>query len=122
MDRILRDLMKHHPPHGHLGLENLDEMPGDALSFAVFVSGEHQGIRVLELRFELANDLGLALGQDVEGRKVVLDVDAEAGPVLLLQILRHVGGALREVPYVADTGLDVIVGGEEALNGPRFGR
>ena len=39
-DRLPGDLVEHHPLHRHLGSEQLQEMPADALSFPVLVRGQ----------------------------------------------------------------------------------
>ena len=49
LDRRLRDLVEDHPPHRHLRLQHLDEMPGDRLAFAVFVCREQQLVGLGEL-------------------------------------------------------------------------
>ena len=109
-DRRLGDLVEDHPLHGDvLRLELVEEVPGDRLALAVLVGGEEELVGVLEQVLELA-DLGLLpLGHDVVGLEAVLDVDRQPAPRLVLDLRRGVGGALREVPDVADRGLDDVV-------------
>ena len=59
-DRILRDLMKHHSLHRDLGLEHLQQMPGDGLAFAVLISCEQEFVCVLQCALEIGD--GLLLG------------------------------------------------------------
>ena len=62
------------------GLENLLEMPGDRLSFAVRVGGEEDFVALLRLADEVGDDGLLVLGDDVRGfelRVIGGDADAE---------------------------------------------
>ena len=54
------DLVEDHPAHRHLGLERLDQVPGDGLALAVLIRGEVELVGVLDQRLELA-DLLLAV-------------------------------------------------------------
>ena len=47
-DGGLGDLMEDHAMNGDLGLEHLDQMPGDGLTLAVLVSGEIELVGLLE--------------------------------------------------------------------------
>ena len=47
VDRRFRDLVEHEPPDGHLGFENLAEVPTDRLSLTIFVRGEVENLRLL---------------------------------------------------------------------------
>ena len=95
-DRRLRDLVEDHPLDGNLGLEHLVQVPGDRLALAVFVRREQELVGVLEERLQLGDLLLLVRVDDVERAEVVLDVDAEPRPLLLLVLGRDVRGALRE--------------------------
>ena len=119
LDRRLRDLVEHHPPDRHLRLEDLDEMPGDRLPFAVFVCREQELVGVLELRLQVADDRFLLRVDDVERLELVVDVHAEARPRLLLLVCGNLGGVVREVADVADRRLDHVVLAEVA--GDRLG-
>ena len=46
-DGFLGDFVEDHPFDRHLGIQQLGQMPADALPFAVFVSGQQQLIRAL---------------------------------------------------------------------------
>jgi hypothetical protein len=122
LDRLLGDLVEHHPPHRHLGLEHLVQVPGDRLSFAIFIGREVQlgglGQQVLQLL-----DLGLLLGRhDVQRHEAVLDVDAGAGPRLAAVRVGDLVGPGRQVADVADRRLDDRAATEEAADGLRLGR
>ena len=84
LDRLLGDLVEDHPAHRHLGLELLLEVPGDRLALAVLVGGEEELGGVLEQPLELGHVRLLVAGDHVVGREVVVDVDAEPGPLLAL--------------------------------------
>ena len=79
--------------HRDLGLELVEQVPGDGLALAVLVGGEEELVGVLEQALELG-DVGLLVaGDHVVGLEAVVDVDAEAGPRLALDLGRDVGGA-----------------------------
>jgi len=80
-----------HPAGGDLGLELLEQVPGDGLALAVLVCREVELVGVLEERLELGDLLLLVGRDDVEGLEVVIDVDAEAGPRLGAELLRDLG-------------------------------
>ena len=101
VDRLLRDLVEDHAPDRHLRLQHLQQVPGDRLALAVFVGREQELVGVLQELLQLADLLLLVRVDDVERLEVVLDVDAEPRPLLLLVLLRDVGGALGQVADVA---------------------
>jgi hypothetical protein len=85
---------------GHLGLERLEQVPGDGLALAVLIGGEEELVRALEQVLELG-DLRLLVGaDDVQRLEVVVDVDAEPRPRLALVLRRHVSGVARQVADV----------------------
>ena len=49
-DRVAGDLVEDHAPHRDLGLEHLEQVPGDGLALAVLVSGQEELVRVLQRR------------------------------------------------------------------------
>ena len=107
VDRGLGDLVEHHPLHGHLRLQVLEQVPGDRLALAVFVRREIQLGRVLQRRLELF-DHGLAtLGELVGRLEPVVDVDVQA-----------LG---RKVGHVAHRGAHVVVAAEELRQRFRLG-
>ena len=59
---------------------------------------------------------------DVEGLEVVLDVDAEAGPLLFLILLGNVRSLRRKVSNVANARLDHEIAAEDFLQGFGFRR
>ena len=118
----LRDLVEDHPPHRHLRLQHLREVPGDRLALAVFVRREQELVGVLQLRLQVGDDLLLARVDDIERLEVVVDVDAEAGPRLALVLRRDLGRVVGQVADVADRRLDDVVGAEVAGDRLRLGR
>ncbi len=112
----LRDLVEHHPPHRDLRLQHLEQMPGDRLALAVFVRREQELVGDLEQLLQLGDLLPLVGVDDVEGLEVVVDVDAEARPALLLVLLRDVGRALGQIADVTDARLDDEAVAEVALD------
>ena len=109
LDRLLRDLVEDHPAHGDLRLQHLAQVPGDRLALAIFVRREQELVGVRELRPQIRDDGLLLRIDDVERLEVLIDVDAEPGPRLLLVLGRHLCGAVREVADMADRRLDHVV-------------
>ena len=122
LDRILRDLVEHHPLDGNLGVQDLEQVPGDRLALAVFVRREQELGGVLQLALELVDLLLLVGIDDVERLERVIDVDAEAGPRLLLHRGRNVGGAIRKIADVADRRFHDVAVAEVPGNGLCLGR
>ena len=122
VDRLRGDLVEHHPAYRHLGLELVEEVPGDGLTLAVLVGCEEELGGVLEEALELGHVGALVPGHHVVGREVVVDVDAEPGPRLALDLGGDVGGALREVADVPDRGLDDVAVPQVAGDRLRLGR
>src|SRR5439155_53489 len=81
-----------HPVHRHLGLEGLQQVPGDGFALAVLIGGEVELVRLLQQRLELGDLLLLVGADDVERLEAVVDVDAVLGPGLALVLGRDVGG------------------------------
>ncbi len=107
---------------GTFGFSTSGEVPADRFALAVLVGREVEHVGVLERVLELL-DLLLLLGRDdVERLEVVVDVDAQARPRLLL----HLGGDVlrrgRQVADVADRGLDHEALGQEGRDRARLGR
>jgi hypothetical protein len=121
-DSAAGDLVENQPHDGDVGLQYLDQMPGDGLALAVFVSCEVELRRLLELLFEGRDLLLLVGGDHVERLEVVVDVDAEARPLLALVLLGNLGRGRGQVADVADRGLHHPVRSQEPGNGPRLGR
>ena len=106
LDRVAGDLVEDHALHRDLRLQHLEQVPGDRLALAVLVRREQELVGVGEQLLQLAHLLPLVRIDDVEGLELVVDVDAEPGPRLLLVLLRNVGRALGKVADVADARLD----------------
>jgi 1-acyl-sn-glycerol-3-phosphate acyltransferase len=119
-DRVFGDLVEHHPADGHLRLQHLDEVPGDRLSFAVFVRREQQLVRARELLLEVGDDLLLVGVDDVERFEAVLDVDAEPRPRLFLHRGRDLARLVGEVADVTDARGHVEAVAEVAGDRPRL--
>jgi hypothetical protein len=98
-----------HPPHGHLRVQHLAQVPRDRLALAILVGREQQLVGVLELRLQVGDDFLLARVDDVQRLEVLVDVDAEARPLLALQLRRDLSSVVREVADVADRRLDDVV-------------
>ena len=121
-DRLRGDLVEDHPAVRHLGLEFLQQVPGDGLALAVFIGGEQEFVGVLEQALELGDLLALVAVHDEQRLEVVVDVDAEPGPRLAPVLGRDLGRAVRHVADVADAGLDHVALAEVPGDGPRLGR
>jgi hypothetical protein len=122
LDRVLRDLVEDHPANRDLRLQDLEQVPGDCLAFAVFVRREQQLVGALQRPLQL-RDLALLVGIDhVERLEAVLDVHPEARPRLLLQLLRDLRRTVGKVADVADARLDDVIATEVARDGLRLRR
>ena len=121
-DRLRGDLVEDHPAGRHLGLELLQQVPGDGLALAVFIGGEQEFVGVLEQALELGDLLPLVAVHDVQGLEVVVHVDAQAGPRLALVLGRDIGRAVGHVADVAHAGLDHVALAEVPGDGPGLGR
>ena len=96
--------MEDHPPNRDLRLQDLDEMPGDRLAFAVLVSREQELVSVREPLLERVDDLLLVLVDDVERLERMLDVDTQRAEAFPLR-LGNVRSAVGEVANMADARL-----------------
>ncbi len=103
--------------HRHLGVEDLEEVPGDRLTLAILVGCEVQLVRLLQRLLEERDLLLLAAGHGIEGLEVVVDVDSDAGPLLALERRGHLSGVAREIANVAYRRLDDVSVTEVARNG-----
>ena len=65
--------------------------------------------------------LSLVGGDDVVGREVLIDIDAEAAPFLVLDLLRDLGGRLRKIADVTIARLDPVLVAEETAKNLRLG-
>ena len=104
-DRLLGDLVEHHPLDLHLGGEELEQVPADAFALPVFVRGQQQSLGALEGILELLDHLLLVLRHHVEGLEVVGGVHAQVGPLLALVGRRDLAGVVGKIPDMAHGGL-----------------
>ncbi len=65
---------------GHLGLQGLDQVPGNGLTLPILICGQVEGRGVLEQILELLDLLLAPGGVDVDGLEVAFDVDSQARP------------------------------------------
>ena len=121
LDRVGRDLVEHHPTHRDLRVEHLEQMPRDGLPLAVLIGREIELVGVGHQRLQLADVVLLVGRDDVDGLEVVLGVHADDRPLPILEVLRHVGHARRQVADVTDGGLDHVVVAEKARDGLGLG-
>ena len=97
-------------------------MPADRFALAVFIGREEDLVDVLEEGAELGDLLLLLRGHDVERLEIVLDVDAEPGPLLLLEFCRDLLCGGGEITDVSNARLDDIAVVKELRNGSRLRR
>ncbi len=112
-DRLFGDFVEHQPVDGDLGLEHFLQMPTDRFPLAIFVRREVQVVGLFEGIFELLDLLLLVGGHDVERLEIVLDVDAQVCPSLVLELLGDIFFARREVTHVPDARLDLVTRAEK---------
>ena len=123
LDGLLRNLGKDHPLHGHLRLQQLAEMPADALPFAVFVRRKNQDLGPFQRRLQLPDERLLFLRDHVVRLELRFGVDAESRPRLALLHLRgDLGGARRKIADVAHAGHHSVVAAQILADLSRLGR
>src|SRR5262245_35981898 len=115
------DLVKDETMKRNLGLEKLDQVPGNRLTLAVLVGGKQEFVRIRQNLFELAHFFLLVRRHDVKRLEIVIHIDPEPGPRLLLQVGRDLRRAIGEVADVTDARIDGIALAQEPGNGPGFG-
>ena len=113
--------MKDDAPHRNLRLEDLRQVPADRLAFAVRVGREQQLGGLLDGGLQMRDLLPLVGRDDVVGREVLVDIDPETAPFLVLDFLRHLGGRLRKIADVAIARLDSVLVAEETAKNLRLG-
>lgn len=69
--------MEHHALDGHLRLQRLHKMPCDRLTFAILISGEVEGVCLLQRAFQVGNGFLLVAVHDVIRLESVFDIHAE---------------------------------------------
>jgi hypothetical protein len=111
-----------HPAGRDLGLELLQQVPGDRLALTVLIGREQQFVGVGQQVLELAH-LELLVGRDhVQRLEAAVDVHAEPGPGLLAVLGRYLGRLVGHVTDVADARLDHVSLAEVSRDGARLGR
>ena len=111
---FFRDFVKDDAANRNLRLQHLREMPADRLAFAIRVGGQQQLGRVLEGDLQVGHLFLLVAGNDVIGREVLIDVDTETSPVLLLDLFGNFSSRLRQIANVSEARLDPVFAAEEA--------
>ena len=120
LDRFRRDLVEHHALDGHLRLQRLHKMPCDRLTFAILISGEVEGVCLLQRAFQVGNGFLLVAVHDVIRLESVFDIHAELA-VLGFLGRRHLAG-LGKVADMADRCHDRVSGAQVSANLLRLGR
>ena len=117
-----RDLVEHHPPHRHLRLQLLEQVPGDRLALAVLVRREQELVGVPQLALELGDDALLVRVDDVLRLEALLDRRRRACRTSLRFSLRDLRGPLGQVADVPDARLDHVIRAQVAGDGLGLGR
>ena len=121
-DGLLGDLMEHHAAHRHLGLQNLQQVPGNSLALTVGVRCEIEFVDLLELGLQVGDFLLLISADDIQRSESVVDIHAQTSPGLLLVTSRNVGCATGQVANVAHRRLHDVIIAEIRLNLASFRR
>ena len=113
LDRVLGHRVEHHPVdplvlEQLLALEDFVHVPGDRLALAVGVGREDHPVGVLDRVADVAEPLGR------------LGVDLPAHGEIVVRIDRAVLG--RQVPHMAERGVNAVVFAEIFVDGLRLGR
>ena len=99
-DRVAGDFVEDDALHGYRRLQHLNQVPADALAFPVFVGCEEQFVGPFQLLAQSGDVAALLRRDDVDGLKVLLDVDRQFGPGFALERSGALFGAAREVADV----------------------
>ena len=106
LDRVLGDLVEHHPMDRHLGLENLGQVPCDGLALSVLVRCQIELVDAGQHLFQLLDPLLALLGHHVQRLEVVVHIDSEARPILAFGAGRDLGSRPWQVADVPHRRLD----------------
>ena len=120
-DRLLGDLMEHHPLHRHLGCKQLQQMPADAFALPVFISRQQQLISPFEGILQFLDGFFLVFRNHVEGLEIRLGVDAEIGPLLTFLSRWNLTGVVGKITHMPHGGFHAEVLGQESTNGAGLG-
>jgi hypothetical protein len=112
--------VEHHPVNGHLGLENLSQVPRNRFPFAVFVRREIKVFSILKGRLQKIYMFLFVSRNDVQGLKVMLDVYPKASPGLRFEFRRDFLRPSRQVPNVTDGGFHLEIAPEDLGDRLRF--
>ena len=107
-DGLAGDLREGHALDGDLGLEDLEEVPGNGLSLTVIVGGQVELVGTLEGLAQGGDGLALVGVDHVVGGEPVLHVHGEPAVGTLLHVRGQLGG-LGEVTDVPHGGGDLVV-------------
>ena len=94
--------MEYHPPDRHSRLQQFHEVPADRLSLPILVGRDEEFIRLPEGGLQAGDHPPLAATDHIEGLEVLVDLDAEPGPLLILEFggdLRRRSGEVAEVAH-----------------------
>ena len=80
--------MEDHSVHGHLGLQLLEQVPGNRFTLAVFVRCEIESVRRFEKGLQFLHHGATAFRQLIRRLKTILNIDGQS--------------LAREVRYVAN--------------------
>ena len=120
LDRLLRDLVEDHAPHGHLRLEHLAQMPGDRLALAVFVRREQELVGALSSAFSSETTFFLRASTTYSGSKSCSVSTPRRAHGSSLYFGGNLRGVVREVTDMADRRFDHVVGAQVARDGLRL--
>ena len=99
-DRFLGNFVENESLNGNLGVEHLKKVPTDRLSLSIFVGREIDFRGLLYSSFEFVDPLLFVAGDNIERCEVAIDVNTEAGPLLLFDLgwyLRSIVGEIADV-------------------------
>ena len=121
-NRLLGDFVKHHPFGRNFWGQKLEQMPTDALPFAIFVRRQQQLISTLERILQLPDNFLFVLGDHVQRFKIRLGVHTQIRPFLPLGCRRNFTGVIGQITHMPHGGLNLESLREKAANGARLGR
>jgi len=96
-------------------------VPADRLAFAIRVGRQQQLGCVFDGSLEVRDLLSLVARDNVVRREVLLDIDTESPPVLLLDLFRHIRSRLGKIANMTVARLDPVFVAEKATQSLRLG-
>ena len=118
LDGVAGDLVEHHAPHRHPGLQHLGEVPGDGLALAVLIGREVELVGILQGGLEPADDVLRLVGHHVGGLEVVVDVDGEA---LRLEVADRTDRRLDDVVVAEEPAMVRALAGDSTITSEGIG-